>query len=78
MTYSRIIRVNFTFSLEGGLWVYRENGRSGWITWAALLSEVGHEEKERLANIAYANGMTGMWYDTETGRNSCVDGELAV
>ena len=74
-TQSRITRVNFTYAIDGGLWIEREDGSRRWETFASITAEHGEQEAGRLRKIAYADGMTGMWYNADNGRNVFVNGE---
>lgn len=56
-----ITHVNFSFAIEGGMWVRRTNG-TAWESFSELLKELGRSELDRLFSIAYHGGMTGMWY----------------
>lgn len=79
-----IVAVNFTFACPGGLWVRREGRMTSdgfkqetqWVPDSQLIKEVGEQEAKRLHKVAYANGMTGMWYNAENGRNCYVNGVL--
>lgn len=75
-TARKITAVNFTYAFADGLWVRREDGSSTWLHFDALTREVGATEAARLRKVAYANGMTGMWYNAANSRNCYVNGEL--
>lgn len=72
----KIVAVNFTFAIPGGMWVRRENGSNNWQSFAEIAKELGQTEMERLFGIAYANGMTGMWYNATNGKNCYENGQL--
>lgn len=59
---AKITEVNFTFALDGGMWVKRENGRVAWESFESLAAQMSEAEFDRLWKIAYHNGWTGMWY----------------
>jgi len=72
---SRITRVNFTYAITGGMWIEREDGSCNWESFESLNAEHGPEETGRLLAIASPNGMTGMWYNADNGRNVYVNGK---
>jgi len=75
MTKHNITRVNFTYAINGGMWIERADGYREWMTFEAIADEIGRCEADRLSHIAYANGMTGMWYNAANGRNVYVNGQ---
>ena len=62
---SKIVRVNFTYALPGGMWTERENGERQWESSQSLVAEFGTDEVMRLRHIAEGNGFTGIWYKVE-------------
>lgn len=66
-TIDTITQVNFSWAIPGGLWVRRANGQQDWIDIESLVLEVGAAEAKRLQDVAYHNGMTGMWYNARNG-----------
>jgi len=75
-TRKAIAAVNFTYAIPGGMWVRREDGAVEWMTHSAIEDEVGGSQGRRLFGFAYANGMTGMWYDARNGRHCYENGTL--
>lgn len=73
-TTDKITRVMFTYTMMcNGMWVER-SGAQSYETLDQLESELGKTELSRLRDIAYANGMCGMWYNADNGRNVFVNG----
>ena len=70
-----ITQVNFTWSIPGGLWVRRGSEQGEWIDMESLVAEVGAAEARRLQDVAYHNGMTGMWYNARNGGNVYANGQ---
>lgn len=77
MTASKkIVAVNFTFAMPGGMHVRYEDGSQEWLTFSQIEKAYGPGHCSVLYKRAYANGMTGMWYNAANGRNCYVDGVL--
>jgi hypothetical protein len=70
-----ITQVNFTFALPDGLWLKFDDGSSTWSHYTAIIKAHGKAEYDRLKKIAYANGMTGMWYNARNGGNVYANGQ---
>ena len=69
VTSTKITRVNFTCVIAGGMWLELANGSRRWEANESIIKEVGKDEFERLLKIAMHDGMTGMWYNADNGRN---------
>ena len=72
-----IVAVNFTYALPEGMWVERRSGSKSWMHFNALRDEVGDKELARLRIFADGNGMTGMWYNADSGKN-CFEAGVRV
>lgn len=62
-TKTRIVEVNFTFALMGGMWLKDEFGQVAWVSDAQGLKEYP-DTWERWHRVAYHDGWCGMWYAT--------------
>ena len=57
-----ISKVCFTYAITDGMWIEWSDGSRNWESTGQIVRAVGKAEADQLFKIAYANGMTGMWY----------------
>ena len=71
----KITQVCFTYACPDGMWLRFDDGSSTWSHFTAIVRTYGQAEYDRLHKIAYANGMTGMWYNARNGGNVYANGQ---
>ena len=60
-TPTKIVEVNFTFALLGGMWIKDEYGQVEWLSDEQGIKDYPNDW-EKWHKIAYHNGWCGMWY----------------
>lgn len=59
----KITRFNFTYAMDGGAWIERENGSREWVSFSILRNEVGQLWID--AQLRKQGRMTGCWVECE-------------
>lgn len=59
----KIVAVNFTFALMGGLWLRDESGTVEWVSDTYGIKKYGQDTWDAWHKTAYHNGWCGMWYN---------------
>jgi hypothetical protein len=57
---TKIVSVNFTYALPGGMWIKDEYGQTEWVSDSQGSKD--YPQWSKWLEIAHQNGMTGMWY----------------
>ena len=70
-----ITQVCFSYANDGGLSVRYDDGTQEWLTFAQIEKAYGPGHCSVLYKRAYANGMTGMWYNARNGGNVYANGQ---